>query len=133
MPIIITPPEAPPEAKEESSVRKNTSSTDVVNPHFKLPFRWGSNGHAEVVEQDSPEDVTQCVYAILNTPVGHRLEIPAFGVRKAVLEENGPSLAMLEAALHEWEPRASYSLTDGQLEDILSRYVNVVVERKSDG
>jgi phage baseplate assembly protein W len=106
---------------------------NIVNPHLKVPFKWGANGHAEVVEQNSPEDVIQCVYAILNTPRGFRLEIPDFGVRKGVLEENGPNLTQLEAALLEWEPRASYSLTDQQLEDILSRYVNVVVERKGDG
>lgn len=105
--------------------------SQITNPHLKIPFKFGHNGHAEVVEQDSDDDVTQCVFAVLNTPVGFRLEIPTFGVRKAVLEDNGPSLPMLEAALEEWVPRASSTLTDRQLEDILSRYVDVAVERKT--
>jgi phage baseplate assembly protein W len=103
----------------------------VTNPHFKVPFKFGSQGSALVVEQDSPDDITQCVFAVLNTPVGFRLEIPSFGVNKSILEENGPSHDQLLAALEEWEPRASYTLTDSQLEDILSRYVNVVLERKT--
>lgn len=106
---------------------------EVVTPHLKVPFQWGADGHAQVVEQNSVEDVTQCVFAVLNTRLGFRLEIPTFGLRKQILTENGPSLTQIEAAVLEWEPRASYILTTGQLQDILSRYVNVALERKANG
>jgi len=102
----------------------------IQNQHFALPFKFGSNGHAEVVEQDSPEDVANCADAVLSTPRGFRLEIPDFGIRNPVLTENGPNINELMAALEEWEPRAAYTLTEQQLEDILSKYVNVGVERK---
>ncbi len=102
----------------------------VVNQHFTLPFKWGANHHAEVVEQDSPEDITQCAEAVLATPRGFRLEIPDFGIIKPILEENGPNLQALRSALEEWEPRAAYALSDRQLEDILSKYVSVGVETK---
>lgn len=97
------------------------------SPHFELPFRWGHDGHAPCVEQDSEEDIEQCVFAIINTPTGFRLESPTFGVRPMVLEENAPSLPLLQAAIAEWEPRAHAVLTEKQFEDILSRLVNVGV------
>jgi hypothetical protein len=105
--------------------------SDIVNPHFKVPFSWGPRGSAEVVEQDSPEEVEQRVFAILNTRLGFRLEIPEFGLKKQLLTENGPSLTEIEAAVLAWEPNASYVLGAGRLEDILSRYVNVAAERKA--
>jgi phage baseplate assembly protein W len=105
--------------------------SDIVNPHFKVPFTWGPRGSAEVVEQDSQEEVEQRIFAILNTRLGFRLEIPEFGLKDQLLTENGPSLTELEAAVLAWEPNAAYVLSEGRLQDVLSRYVNVAVERKA--
>jgi hypothetical protein len=51
--------------------------TDV--PHFDLPFVLGKGG-AVVVEQDTADDVANCVIAIALTHVGWRDEVPAFGL-----------------------------------------------------
>lgn len=49
-------------------------------PHFDLPFRFDSSGHAVEADQDSLEDVTNCVAAIFRTRHGERLERPLFGI-----------------------------------------------------
>jgi len=80
------------------------------NPHFKLPFRFGKDGHADVVEQDSTDDVKQCVEAIMRTPQGFRLEIPGFGIEDPNFIENGPDEISLRRAIDAWEPRADYDI-----------------------
>lgn len=96
-----------------------------ATPRLKYPFKWGYNGHAQTVEQDSDEDILQRAFAILNTKLGSRLEVPNYGLRSQVLKENGPSLNEIEAALHEWEPKALVQLSDQKLEDLKSKLVNV--------
>lgn len=75
-------------------------------PHFDLPFRWGRNGHAEVVEQDTLEDVANCVLAILLTFKGQRQELPDFGIDDPTFESQPIDLAALTQAILEQEPRA---------------------------
>lgn len=77
----------------------------VIVPHFAIPFRFGGNGHAEVVEQDSDEDVLACVEAIVRTPIGARAELPTFGVDDGVFSGGlDPDEAIDTIAQH--EPRA---------------------------
>jgi len=96
--------------------------------HLKYPFQWGYNGHLETVNQHDPDDLVQRVFAVLNTRLGTRMDLPQFGVRSTVLEENGPSLNVIEAALSQWAPEALASLSKKQLEDIKSQLVNVSVK-----
>jgi hypothetical protein len=51
----------------------------VDTPHFDLPFVLGRAG-ANVVEQDTIDDVVNCVLAIALTHVGWREEVPEFGL-----------------------------------------------------
>lgn len=53
--------------------------TSTPTPHFALPFRFLGTAFA-VNEQDTDDDITDCVEAILRTPVGSRVEAPDFGV-----------------------------------------------------
>lgn len=81
-----------------------------VNPHFQVPFAWDADGHAKVVEQDSTEEVQQCVEAIVRTPVGHRLELPTAGMPDMVFDQGGPLIGPVERAIANWEPRANVVL-----------------------
>lgn len=77
--------------------------TDV--PHFDMPFSYHGAKPA-VVEQDSPEDVMNCVEAIVRTTIGDRAELPGFGIEDmAFLVQPLPLTFMLEA-ISTYEPRA---------------------------
>jgi len=55
--------------------------TDI--PHFDLPFRmqyYSGVPHAVEVEQDTNDDVFNCVVAIVRTHEGFRPEVPEFGL-----------------------------------------------------
>lgn len=77
----------------------------VAVPHLAIPFRFGGNGHAVVVEQDSDADVEACVEAIVRTPLGARAELPTFGVDDGAFSGGLNSDEVIEAiSIH--EPRA---------------------------
>lgn len=78
-------------------------------PHFDLPFRWNGNKIA-VVEQDSLEDVTNCVQAILLTRLGERLERPDFGIGDPVFLPQPLPLGEILNDILESEPRAQLLL-----------------------
>lgn len=79
-------------------------------PHLSLPFRFESDNtgilHAAVNEQDSPEDIADCVQAILLCPLGFRLELPDFGVRDQTFGSPGANIDDLQEAIALYEPRA---------------------------
>lgn len=74
-------------------------------PHFDLPFRFSGSSVA-VVEQDSAEDVANCVEAIVRTPNGTRDDSPEFGLDdQTFLNQNLDSAAIL-AQIEYQEPRS---------------------------
>jgi phage baseplate assembly protein W len=79
-------------------------------PHFAVPFQFqfGADGflHAAVNEQDSIEDITACVEAIVRTPLGYREELPDFGIRDQTFTEGMISGDDIIVAIAQWEPRA---------------------------
>jgi phage baseplate assembly protein W len=82
--------------------------------HFALPFTF-ANGRANVVDQDSTDDVTACVEAVLRCPLGWRDELPEFGIADQALREGGADLDELRVAVERWEPRAAVALTAGDI------------------
>lgn len=76
--------------------------TDI--PKLKIPFTV-TDGKAEVVEQDSNDELAQCTYAILATEVGSRVEDPEFGIPDQSHVKNGASEEEMRAAIEEYEPR----------------------------
>lgn len=81
-------------------------------PHFALPFRFGRDGHAVVVEQDSTDDIAACVEAVLRTRPGEREELPAFGSPDPTFEQAPVRLDAIAAAVAAWEPRAEFLLEE---------------------
>lgn len=98
-------------------------SVDV--PHLALPFRFAA-GAANVVEQDSLDEVRQCVYAVLATPIGHRPDLDEFGIEEQALRQGGADVDGLIDAVSRWEPRAPVDLTASEIVD-LAQQVRVEV------
>jgi phage baseplate assembly protein W len=77
-------------------------------PQFALPFRV-IGGEVVEVEQDSPEEIGQCVEAILRTPEGTRIDEPEFGRPDETFAQlsTDSNATQYVAAVERWEPRAS--------------------------
>lgn len=93
-------------------------------PHFGFPFRAAGSSFA-VTEQDSPDEIADCVEAVLRTPERSRIDVPAYGRPDASFEQLGPAKPTVEpyvAAVEEWEPRAAVTGTAG-VEDAIERIV----------
>lgn len=75
--------------------------------HFAWPFRI-VDGVVPTVEQDSTMEIDQCVEAVLNTPVGSRIDAPDYGVPDETFSQLSvdESAALYLAAIDAAEPRA---------------------------
>lgn len=90
------------------------------SPHFRFPFKFTAAGPADVMEQDSSEDIAQCVEIILRFPLGMRIDIPEFGISDQTFREKGPDLNELRTAIARWEPRADIVM-DQTLDELIGR------------
>lgn len=90
--------------------------SDFVVPKLKVPLRVGAKG-LECVEQDSDEEVLQCVEAILRTQPGTRPDDPAIGMPDFAFSENGVDPVVVRSILSRYEPRAEV-MTDAELVEL---------------
>lgn len=98
-------------------------------PKLRVPLEFGTAGF-RTVEQDSEDEIAQCVYGLIATPLGSRLEDPELGVEDPTFEQGGPNFSEWQAAAAAFEPRAAALLTSSQLEEGVA---NVVVQVKAAG
>jgi phage baseplate assembly protein W len=81
-------------------------------PHLRIPFFVGATDAAEVVEQDTPDEIAQCVQVLISTTIGQRIEIPDYGVPDSTfVQETDVQIGAIVAAVAKWEPRASVQIT----------------------
>lgn len=113
---FVFTPAIPPGPRAPGRLRLQT-------PKFKVPFQI-QNGAALVVEQDSTEEVVQCVNAILRTPVGTHIDEPELGLPELAFTDT-PEHEEIRDAIDRWEPRARYVVTEG---DVIDLAQNVDVE-----
>jgi len=89
-----------------------------IAPHFRIPFTV-TGSSAGVVEQNSQEEIEDCIEAVLRTPIGSRVEQPEYGIPDETFEQLTPDVSA-EAylnAIAEWEPRARV-LGSARIEDL---------------
>jgi phage baseplate assembly protein W len=79
--------------------------SSVETPHFDIPFRLSGSSIA-VVEQDSIDDVADCVVVIVSTPIGWRDEAPTFGIPDQAMIRQPLDAAELARDIGSQEPRA---------------------------
>jgi len=83
-----------------------------IVPKLRVPFQISGN-KAEVIEQDSDEEIAQCVEAVLKTVIGTRIDRSEFGVPDLAFRTAPGSLpAVVRKAVERWEPRADVALIE---------------------
>lgn len=104
-----------------------------MSDHFAFPFRFGAAGRANVVEQDSPEEIEQGVKVLLLTELGERVEVPDFGVEEGTFRTALDLDAYAEAAT-EWDERASVLFTEqrGKMSEMIRHLLVQVARREED-
>ena len=79
-------------------------------PHFSQPFRFGGP-QAAVSEQDSVDEVADCVLTVLVCPFGYRDELPEFGLPDPTFG-GGVDVDEIREVVERWEPRAALLLEE---------------------
>jgi phage baseplate assembly protein W len=99
-------------------------------PHFSLPFRFAPS-QAAVNEQDSLDEISDCVLAVLLCPQGFRVELPEFGTPDMTFTQ--PDVDQLRTVIDQWEPRAKVALTEQPSRyDELIGIVQVLVRERTE-
>lgn len=101
-------------------------------PHLRVPIVF-VNGQAEVVEQDTTEEVLECCKNILRYPIGFRDDLPEFGSPDLLFGEiaAGAATEPVRAALETWEPRALVEIEqDPSLLHELTQVLNVKISEE---
>lgn len=86
----------------------------VITPHFSLPFRFvtaAAGKSVAVQEQDSYEEIRDCVSAIVRYEKGQRPEDPDFGIVPQVFAVHVDT-ASIVASVQEIEPRVQLLAND---------------------
>lgn len=89
-------------------------------PVMAWPFRMGGVNASEIafVEQDSEQEVAQCVAAVLSVRRGDLVDEPQLGIDDPTFLLGGTTETALLAAVREWEPRASTNITADEIKGI---------------
>lgn len=88
-------------------------------PKLKIPLAL-AGGELATVEQGSEDDVAQCVYVILATPLGSRVDDTRFGVEDPTFDQLPLDLSEMLAAIHTYEPAAQVE-TAQEIEEMAAR------------
>lgn len=94
-------------------------------PHVSLPFRFNPDGTVPLVEQDSDEEIWDCVRTLVRTPYGHRLEDPDFGIEPLEFQEQPVDTSQIEEAVLDCEPRAEVLIIEqpDEFQDLVDHVV----------
>lgn len=79
-------------------------------PRLAWPLRL-VGGRFATVEQDSDDDIAQCIKAIVQTSPGERADLPDMGLADPVFEEQPLDVDALREMVARHEPRAAITAT----------------------
>lgn len=99
-------------------------------PHLAFPLRITSGTFA-AVEQDTIEDVRQCVHVLLSTPIGARPLAPEIGVEDPTFTE-GIDPELMQAMLEEQEDRAAITVAVALVSGTGEQHITVDVQLAED-
>jgi|SRR5215831_10979310 len=96
-------------------------------PHFSYPFRF-SNPQVAVSEQDSLDEIADCVLVTLLCPLGYRAELPEFGLPDPAFSSPFVDTDLIRRTVEFWEPRAltTYDAEIDPLDELIARVQTIV-------
>ncbi len=100
-------------------------------PHLAFPLRRAPAGELLAVEQDTLEDVRQCVHVLLRTPRGARPLAPDVGIEDPTFT-SGVQAEVLQAQLEDDEDRAHVDVAAGRVGPTGAQAVQVNVQLRED-
>ena len=80
-----------------------------TTPKLKIPLALEGDGLA-AVEQGSVDEVAQCVYAIVATPIGTRIDDLDFGIEEPTFEQLPLDVTEMLAQVNTYEPDAQVEI-----------------------
>lgn len=99
--------------------------------HISYPFRWGPTGNAAELEQDTLDEITNCVEVVVRTSVGDLVDQPDMGITDPLFKRI-PNVVQLSSQINQWEPRADIQLdTFFDTVDTLIRYITLQIATRS--
>lgn len=97
--------------------------TDI--PHFKFPFSLTPAGdRTQMTEQDTDEEIMDCLQVLLSTVQGERIDLPEYGVQDQTFRQNGVDVGHVLQQIRRFEERADTVLETEPIEDLVQR-INV--------
>lgn len=94
----------------------------IETPHFKFPFQFTADGsRLQVVEQDSDDEIVDCVEVLISTLQGERIELPDYGIQDQAFRQGGVDTGHILAQIRKFEERASIQLEPHQIQDLIQR------------
>lgn len=100
-----------------SALAQPYGSPAVNTPHFAFPFVLENSG-AVVVEQDSIDEVFDCVEAIVTCQTGQCEDLPGLGIPDLTFSQAPLNTSSLILAVLSQEPRANESVVTTALDSI---------------
>jgi hypothetical protein len=103
-------------------------------PHLSLPFRFvGFPYKAAETEQDSIDEIADCVQAILRTEPGQRMGMPEFGIYEFAFRTAGEDNEHIKRTLRRLEPRADTIIEEGWDFSSFTQNLRIEVKGETDG
>lgn len=94
----------------------------IDTPHFKFPFQFTTAGdRIQYVEQDSDDEIIDCIEVLLSTEQGERIELPDYGIADQTFRENGVDTGHIMAQIRKYEERADVTLEPHQIQALVQR------------
>lgn len=102
--------------------------TDI--PRLAWPVSLAANGQLVTVEQDSDDDIRQCVEAIVRHRVGDRVDVPEMGVPDFTHGEQPLEVDGVTTVIGRHEPRASVLVASSPnlIESVLAEVADINVD-----
>jgi hypothetical protein len=97
-------------------------------PVLQWPFQMSGFNQSEIamVEQDSSEEIAECVAMVFSVEEGSLVDAPELGLPDPSFKAGGVSEDTLVAIAQRWEPRATLAFSSDTLVQ-LAQVVNVEV------
>jgi len=102
-------------------------------PHFSFPFRF-STPQVAVSEQDSLDEIGDCVLVTLLCPQGYRTDLPEFGLPDPTFSSPEVDVDVMRRTVEFWEPRAltAFASQPDQLDVLIARVQTIVSIRSEE-